>query len=305
MSDFYVLILGSGAATPTFARNCSGQIVNIGSTKMLVDCGEATQNHLRRYHQKIQSIKYIFLSHLHGDHFFGLPGLISTMHLCGRKEPLTLFAPKGVKAALDLLFEVSGTHVDYPFEIVEMDHNAPRVILQTDKFHVTTFPLQHSMPTYGFIFRQEEPLLNLKPGVRDLYELSNEWCMRVKRGDDLVLDSGVVVPNSELAQRLHSAHSYAYCCDTAYDESLVPTLRDVDLLCMESTFDNAFAAMAEQRQHCTAAQAATIASLAGVKRLLLTHFSARYKNLDPLLSEAQAVFPATECASDGHIYEIG
>lgn len=305
MTEFSVLVLGSGAATPTFARNCSGQLLNINGMKMLLDCGESTQNHLRKYHQKLQSIKWVFLSHLHGDHFFGLPGLISTMHLCGRQESLTLFAPKGVKEALELFFNVSGTTINFPFDIVELDNEEPKIILQEKTFHVTAFPLHHSIPTFGYRFDEETPLLNLLPGVRAKYNMTNDVCVAVKQGEDMVLDSGEVVPNSQLTQRRRKKRSYAYCCDTAYDESLIPIVEKVDLLCMESTFDNTFVEMAQQRCHCTAEQAATIANRAEVGKLLLTHFSARYKTLDTILEQAKAVFPNTECASDGCCYQLG
>ena len=302
--DFNVLVLGSGAATPTFARHCSAQLVSICGSRMLVDCGESTQNQLRQYHQKIQSIKNIFISHLHGDHFFGLPGLLSTMHLCGRKEALTVYAPKGAKGALELLFEVSGTNLQYELTIVELDLEEPTVIHQDRYFHVTAFPLHHSITTYGFLFEEEQPLLNLRPKMRDKYNMTNDDCVKVKHGEDLVLDDGTVVPNAEITMPPRSPRRYAYCCDTAYDESIVPIVAGADLLCVESTFDNAFASMAEERCHCTASQAAAIAAAAGVDRLLLTHFSARYREVEPLLEEAVPVFPNTVCAVDGGLYKI-
>lgn len=302
--DFNILVLGSGAATPTFARHCSGQMVNICGSRILVDCGESTQNQLRQYHQKIQSIKTIFISHLHGDHFFGLPGLLSTMHLCGRTEPLTVYTPVGAKAALELLFQVSATNVNYELNIVEIDVDNPTVVHTGKGFTVTAFPLHHSVTTYGYIFREEPPLLNLRHNVRDQYQMTNDDCVRVKNGEDLMLDDGTVIPNSQLTMPRRLARSYAYCCDTSFDESLIPILSGVDLLCLESTFDEAFSAMAEERCHLTASQAATIALRAGVRQLLLTHFSARYREIEPLLGEATAVFPNTICAVDGGRYEI-
>lgn len=302
--DFNVLVLGSGAATPTFARHCSAQMVNICGAHILLDCGEATQTQLRQYHQKIQSIKTIFISHLHGDHFFGLPGLLSTMHLCGRKEPLTVYAPKGAREAIELLFEVSATHIDYELTMKDIDIEVPTVIHVDKGFGVTAFPLRHSTPTYGFIFEEDVPLLNLRPKVRDRYDMTNDDCIRVKQGADLALADGTVVKNTDLTLPRRLPRRYAYCCDTAFDESLIPIVEGVDLLCMESTFDSAFEAMAEERCHCTAAQAATIAARAGVGQLLLTHFSARYREIENLLGEAQSVFPNTICAADGGKYDI-
>ena len=301
---FNILVLGSGAATPTNNRHCSAQLVNMCGSHILIDCGEGTQDQLRRYHQKLQSIKYILISHLHGDHFFGLPGLLSTLHLCGRTEPLSVFAPKGASEAIRLLFDVSGTDLRYPLSIVEMDMESPVTILQERYFHINAFPLQHSVPTYGFLIVEEPPLLNLRPKMRDKYQMTNDDCIRVKNGEDLRLVDGTVVANADLTLPRRKQRKYAYCCDTAFDESLVDTVAGVDMLCMESTFDNAFCAMAEERRHCTAQQAATIAAKAGVRQLLLTHFSARYRDIEPLLNEARSVFQSTICASDGTFYEI-
>ncbi len=302
--NFSVLVLGSGAATPTFSRSCSGQIVNIGGVRMLLDCGESTQNQLRQCHQKLQATHTIYISHLHGDHFFGLPGLLSTMHLCGRTEPVTLFAPSGVRNALELLFDVSGTHIQYDLQINELDCDAPTQIFDHKNFTVTAFPLRHTVPTYGYLFEEKPPLLNLRRDVREKYQLANDDCVRIKEGSDLTLADGTVIPNAELTLPKRLPRRYAYCCDTAYDESLVPVVAGADLLCMESTFDDAFSAMAEERQHCTASQAATIASKAGVRQLLLTHFSARYKDIEPLKQEATAIFPNTICASDGLLCDV-
>lgn len=297
--EFNILVLGSGAATPTYTRHCSSQLVNICGSHILIDCGEYTQNQLRKYHQKIQGIKMVLISHLHGDHFFGLPGLLSTMHLLGRTEPLTVFAPKGAREAIELLFSVSGTVLRYPIEYKELDCGEPTLIVQERFYHITAFPMQHSLPCYGFLIVEETPLLNLKPQARLLYNMTNDDCVRVKNGEDLVQEDGTVVPNSLLTLPPRQPRSYAYCCDTAFDESLSSIVSGANLLCMESTFDEAFKTMAEERFHCTASQAATIASQAGVKLLMLTHFSARYRDIGPLLAEAKAVFPDTIAAEDG------
>ncbi len=302
--DFSVMILGSGAATPTMSRHCSAQIVSVGGERLLVDCGESTQNQLRHFHQKIQSIKTVFISHLHGDHFFGLPGLLSTMHLCGRTEPVKVFAPTGAKASLNTLFDVSGTELRYELDVEEMDFEGVRIIYRGKGFKVKSFPMQHSIPTYGFLFEEDEPLFNLRKNVKEKYNMTYDQCMRVKEGEDLVLETGEVVANAELTLPRRMPRRYAYCCDTAYDERLVEIISGVDLLCMDSTFDTAFLALAEERCHCTAAQAASIALQAGVRELMLTHFSARYKETGPLLEEARAVFPETFCASDGFRYVI-
>lgn len=302
--EFNVLVLGSGAATPTYTRHCSSQLVSICGSRILIDCGEYTQNQLRKYHQKIQGVKMILISHLHGDHFFGLPGLLSTMHLLGRTEPITVFAPRGAREAIELLFSVSGTELRFPVDFKELDCTEPTIVFQERFYHITAFPMRHSLPCFGFLITEETPLLNLRPLARLHYDMSNEDCVRAKEGEDLILDDGTVVPNSELTLPRRKARSYAYCCDTAFDETLAPIVQGVDLLCMESTFDEAFKAMAEERCHCTASQAATIAQQAGVRRLMLTHFSARYRDVEPLLVEARAVFQDTIAAEDGKVYDV-
>lgn len=302
--EFNVLVLGSGAATPTYTRHCSSQLVSICGSRILIDCGEYTQNQLRKYHQKLQAVKMILISHLHGDHFFGLPGLLSTMHLLGRTEPITVFAPKGAKESIELLFSVSGTDLRFSIEFKELDIEQPTIILQERFYHITAFPMRHSLPCFGFLIVEETPLLNLRPMVRLNYKLTNDDCVRAKQGEDITLEDGTVVPNSELTLPPRKARSYAYCCDTAFDETLVPIVKGTDLLCMESTFDEAFKTMAEERCHCTAAQAATIALNAGVGQLMLTHFSARYRDIEPLLSEAKAIFPNTLAAEDGALYNL-
>lgn len=302
--EFNVLVLGSGAATPTQTRNCSSQLISVCGTRLLIDCGEGTQNRLRQYHQKFQAIKYVLLSHLHGDHFFGLPGLLSTMHLCGRTEPITVFAPKGCRESMELLFEVSGTKTNYALTICEVDVEVPTIIHQDRYFHIEAFPLYHSVPTFGYKIVEEPPLLNLRPLVRDKYNMSNDDCVKVKAGGDLAMPDGTVIPNATLTLPRRRPRSYAYCCDTGYSDTIAEAVQGVDLLCMESTFDSTFASIAEERQHCTAAQSASVASAAGAGRLLLTHFSARYREIDPVLEEAKAIFPNTLCAEDGEKYEL-
>lgn len=260
--NFYTTILGSGAALPTVARHCSGQVVNINGFRILLDCGENTQTQLRVYHQRMQAISHIFITHLHGDHFFGLPGLVSSMHLCGRKEPLDVYAPAGVRAAMELLMQTSGSHLDYElrYHEIALDEGI-ELLFENNLCRVSAFPLLHSVPTYGYLI-EEKP-----------------------RGKNPV-------------------RRYAYCTDTGYTESFLPYIEGVNLLCMESTFNNAFASVATEKLHCTTSMAATLARKAHVGELLLTHISARFKEPELLLAEAQAVFPNTIIASDGARHEV-
>lgn len=258
---FYTTVLGSGAAVPTLGRHCSAQCVNINGCRILLDCGEGTQNQLRAYHQKMQGINIICLTHLHGDHFFGLPGFLTTQHLCGRTEAVDIVAPLGVKAAMDPLLELSGSHVDYEVRYTELSGEGLQQVYDNNKCRIYAFPLLHSVPTYGYLI-EEKP-----------------------RGKN-------------------PARRYAYCCDTGYTETFLPYIQGVDLLCMDCTFANDFTTVANEKLHCTAAQAATIAAKAGAHQLLLTHFSARYKTLDLLLQQACEVFPNSLLASDGLPVEI-
>lgn len=255
--NFYTTILGSGAAVPAHNRHCSGQSLNVNGFYILLDCGENTQTELRIRHQKIQSIPLVCLTHLHGDHMFGLPGLLSTMHLVGRTEPLDIIAPAGLESALKPLLDISFTNIDFEVRYHELTHEGCQPVFDNKKCEVSAFPLLHSVPTYGYLIRQKS-----------------------NRED---------IPDC----------CYAYCTDTGYTETFLPFVKGVDLLCLESTFDDDNADLALKRQHLTASQAATLAQKAGVKQLLLTHFSARYKEIDTLLEHAQAIFPQTIAAQEG------
>ena len=259
--NLHVTILGSGAATPRLGRHCSAQVVSINGFKALLDCGEGTQNQIRAFHQRMQSMSHIFISHLHGDHIFGLPGLLSSMHLGGRQTSVDIYSPPGLQAALEPLFLHSESHIDYPLtfhEIVPHD-NEEIELLANNQCRVVVFPLHHSVPCIGYRFEE----------------------------------------NFSQEHTTHRRMRYAYCCDTAFSEEIIPHIEGVDLLCMESTFDSSLANLAQERGHCTAAQAAQLAKEAGVKCLLLTHFSARYHHADPLLDEARSLFPNTIEATDG------
>ncbi len=275
--NFLITILGSGAALPTGHRRCSAQVVNVGGFKMLLDCAEGTQDNIRRCHIKLQALGTILISHLHGDHFFGLPGLLSTMHLCGRTEPVTVIAPKGAKQVIETTFELTGNHIGYPLEFIEMDFSEGlHRVFEGKRCTVDAFPIVHSVPTYGFRITE------------------------VKRRGVLPC-----TPNTE-PEGVHRGTplQYAYCCDTAYTEDILPYIQGADLLCLECTFANELESLATERQHLTAGQAGRLATLAGVKQLLLTHISARYKDPQILLDQATAEFPNSLLAEDTLVLEI-
>ena len=277
----YLSILGSGAALPTGSRRCSAQVLNIGGFKMLIDCAEGTQDRIRHNRIRLQSISTVLISHLHGDHFFGLPGLLSTMHLCGRTEPITVVAPLGAREVVETTFRLTGNHVDYPIEWHEMDFaEGEQRVFENRYCTVDAFPLVHSVPDYGF-------------------RISSKFRVRSSEFMDTTDSSA----NSALSTQ-HSTLAYAYCCDTAYTEDIVPHIKGVDLLCLECTFANELSDIALQRQHLTASQAGRLAQLAEVKQLLLTHISARYKEPEILLEQASAEFANTQLAADGMRIEI-
>ena len=301
-----VTIFGSGAATPTQGRHCSSQMINIGGFKALLDCGEATQNQMHLYYKRIRSLDTIFISHLHGDHWFGLPGLLSSMHLCGRTEPLDVYAPKGLKTVLDAVFAISGSGLQYELRVHEIVATEPETIFENKFCKVKAFPLRHSVPTYGFIFEEAEPELNLKKNARDKYGLSDLDCRNVKAGADFTMPDGTVIPNAEMTLPRRKVRRYAYCCDTGYFDELSAFVHGVDLLCLESTFDNSFRELAAEKGHLTALQAAQIATQAEVGQLLFTHFSARYKGdkIEIIVREAKSVFENTIFAEDGQTCEV-
>lgn len=260
--DFYITVLGSSAAIPTVDRQCSSQLANVCGYRVLLDCGEGVQLQLRRCHQRLLSINLICITHLHGDHFFGLPGLISTMHLCGRTHPLTIIGPQGLKTVLDTLFTASATQLAYPLTVVELSHDGELQVFENSHCRITAFPLWHSVPTYGYRIDQKT------------------------KGN-------------------HTAHSYAYCTDTGLNEKIIDYVAGVDMLCLECTFDDDLEAIAKEKQHLTLSNAADLARRAGAGQLLLTHFSARYRDIQPLEKKAQTLFTNTFMATDGVRYKIG
>jgi len=271
--NMFVTILGSGAALPIGARRCAAQVLNVGGFKLLIDCAEATQDRIRYNHLKLQSISTIIISHLHGDHFFGLPGLLSTMHLCGRTEPVFIAAPKGARQVIETTFELTGNHVCFPIEWCEMDFcEGEQRIFENNRCTIDAFPLDHSVPDYGFRITEK------------------------RRGGNGPLANAPLPPPTPL--------TYAYCCDTVYDEQLVEHLRGVDLLCLECTFSNEFEHLATERKHLTAGQAGRLARLAGAKQLILTHISARYREDEPLISQARAEFENCLLAADNMRVEV-
>jgi ribonuclease Z len=299
---FDVQTLGTGAALPARGRYPTSQLLNIHDSLFLVDCGEGTQERLREAGINFLRIGHIFISHLHGDHYLGLQGLISSMHLMGRVQPLHVFGPPKLKEIVDLQLRASGTYLRYPLHLWPVEPTNGAVIHEDTKVTVTALRLKHRIPCTGFVFRESPALRGLR---RDRSAVIPHFKRQaVKQGEDLVLPDGTVHSNASLTTAPPPVRSYAYCSDTAFEPELVPYIAGVDLLYHEATFTEMLATRAKETLHSTAAQAARIASMAGVGELLLGHFSSRYKHVNELLAEARAIFPATRASEEGQVYPI-
>ncbi|OKL40306.1 ribonuclease Z [Pontibacter flavimaris] len=302
--DFELRILGSSSATPSANRHHTAQVLTLGNQHHLIDCGEGTQMQLMLYRIKHQRICSIYISHLHGDHYFGLPGLLSTMHLQGRQSPLHLFGPPGLSEILSLQFKYSGTNLNFKLIFHELDTTSYKKIFEDKSITVHTIPMEHRVPCCGFIFREKpKPRPLIKEKLPDF--LKPPQLVRLKWGEDIRDEAGnLLVRNEEVTLEPKRSRSYAYCSDSRYKPSLLPYLHHVDLLYHEATFADDLRERAEYTFHSTARQAAELAAAAQVRHLLIGHFSVRYKDLTPLLLEAREVFPATDLATEGSIFAV-
>jgi ribonuclease Z len=296
-------IMGCHAATPRFLTHPTAQVLHMGGHLLLIDCGEGTQMQLRRFKVRFSRIDHIFISHLHGDHFFGLPGLISTFRLLGRENPLHLYGPPGIKEAITLLLKLGDSWTNYPLHFHELTGTEPEVIFEDRRIRVKTLPLDHRVYTNGFHFELKEGERALRPEVAQAYGIDKAYFQKIKQGADAPAADGKRVPNALLTESPPPPKGYAFCSDTAYKPSLVPLIKGVDFLYHEATFLDAHADRAAKTKHSTAAQAAAIARDAGVGELLLGHYSTRYSNLQDFRQEALAVFPRVSLAEDGKTFE--
>ena len=301
---FEVTILGSSSATPIFNRNPSAQALNINDHLYLVDCGEGTQQQMLRFDVKGSRIDHIFISHLHGDHYLGLVGLLSSMHLNGRSKALKLFCPPELKEIIDLQLKYSETTLQYEIDYMFTDASKAEVILDNQDITVETIPLFHRIACTGFLFKQKKRLRKLiKEKIAEL-NIPVENYTAIKKGADYISPEGKVYNNADITINPAEPKTYAYCSDTIYNEQYFKQISDADLLYHESTFLNNMLDRAQSTFHTTALQAGEVALTTGAKKLLIGHFSARYKTLNELLEEAQSVFPNTELAIEGKTFII-
>jgi ribonuclease Z len=301
---FSITVLGSGAAIPLSHRNPSAHLVNVHEQYYLFDCAEGTQVQLRRNRLRLQKVSNIFISHLHGDHYFGLIGLITSLHLLGREKELNLYAHPDLEKIISLQLESSQTVLRYPLNFHPVDPGSSELIMENKFVSVTTIPMNHDFPACGFLIREKEAKPNIRKDFIEGRDLSNTDFRSIKNGNDYVDKDGHLYKNADITSPPRRPRSYAYCTDTAYYERIIPLVEGVDLLYHEATFMEDRLKDAAAKFHSTAKQAATIASKAGVRQLMLGHYSARYKELDPLLLEAKEVFSDTILAEDGLTIEL-
>jgi ribonuclease Z len=302
--DFEVTILGSNAAIPTLSRGTTSQYVQCKQRHILIDCGEGTQLQLRKFQIKYQRISTILISHLHGDHVFGLPGLISTMQLMGRTQGITIFGPTGIKKLLKTQLEAGGGYFEFAIEFVELEPNSSGLIFEDKCIKIFNFPLKHRIPTHGYRIEEKPALRKLLKDKFDATGVSISYIKKLIQGEDIVDNKGVKVKSDDVTLPPDRTRAYAFCSDTAYSESILPHIKDVDLLYHESTFLDAEAERATETYHSTAKQAASIAQKAGVKKLILGHFSSRYKDLSDFKKEAETIFNDVSIPSDGDVFVI-
>ncbi len=302
--SFSLTILGSSSALPTSKRFPTAHLLNVNERFFLIDCGEGTQIQLRRYKARMGRINRIFISHMHGDHIFGLFGLLSSFQLLGRKNDLHIYGPGELNELITFYKNNFAQEGDYKLILHPVGHRGPQRIFSDEKVEVIAFPLKHRVPTSGYLFRERPAELNVKKEALDMYKPLIEQVVAIKKGEDLQLSDGSMVPNEELTLPRWVIRSYAYCTDTVYDPGIVEHIMGVDLLYHESTFSDADRELAGHTLHSTSVQAAEIAKAAGVKKLLLGHFSSRYKDLNVLLDEAKGVFPASFIVNDGDVFEV-
>ncbi|AXT55452.1 ribonuclease Z [Aquimarina sp. AD1] len=299
-----VTILGCYSATPRTFTNPTSQVLEINNHIFLIDCGEGTQVELRRNKIKFSRINHIFISHLHGDHFYGLVGLVSTFRMLNRENPLHIYGPKGIKEAITLQLKLSNSWTDYPLHFHELTNTDSELVFEDEKVTVRTIPLQHRIYCNGFLFQEKSGDRKLLMSKVLNYDIDKAYYKSIKKGKDAILPNGDVIPNAELTDDPAPVKSYAFCSDTRYDEDKISLLNKVTALYHESTFLESHKHLCQRTGHSTAIEAATIASKADVENLILGHYSTRYDNIEKFKEEASTVFDNVVIGDDGKVFEF-
>ncbi len=297
-------ILGCYSATPRKFNNPTAQLLEIKGRLFLIDCGEGTQVALRKSKSKFARVKHIFISHLHGDHFYGLIGLISTFHLLGRDATLTIYGPTGIRQIIELQLKFSGTKLNFPLEFIELESRESIKIYEDEKLTVSTIPLDHRVYTNGFLFQEKEGERKLNVDAAEEYNIDKSYYRKLKLGYDVINNKGKLIENHLVTFPPEPPKSYAFCSDTKYSPKIIPLIKNVSVLYHESTFLETHKEYCDITKHSTAKQAATIAKNAKVGKLILGHYSTRYESIEFFKEEAQTVFKNTDIADDFKVFEF-
>ncbi len=300
---FSVQILGSNSALAANGRYPTAQVLRYDNSSFLIDCGEGTQMRMSKFHVKRSKIKHIFISHLHGDHYFGLIGLLTSYHLMKREAPLTIFAPEPLENIINTQLQASNTVLKYPITYVVTKANKKNQIFENDHLKVFSFPLKHRIPTTGFLFEEKVASRRVDGSKTDILKLSRQQFNALKDGEDITVND-VVYKNETLTFDPYKSRSYAFCSDTVFYPELSEVISNVDLLYHEATFTKEAVQRALDTYHSTTEQAGEIAKIVDAKQLLIGHFSSKYRELNPVLEETKEVFSNTKLAIEGDTFEI-
>ena len=301
--NFTLNVLGTASAKPTSSRNPSAQVLDVRGRLFLVDCGEGAQRQFCRQRLSFDRIDAIFISHIHGDHVFGLPGLLSTIGLATSRKSIKVFGPQALGAILKFYLSYYGDQIGIRVDFIPVKTKGPQVIFENNFLTVEAFPLNHRIETYGYLFREKTPQLNVRKDAIGRYGLGIAEICSLKNGEDVVRENEII-RSEEVTYLPYPPRSYAYCSDTAPFPSLAEWVRGVDILYTEATYMADLEKEAAARFHSTTLQAARLAREAGAKKLVVAHYSSRYRDTAPLLSEIRSVFPNAEAATDGDVYDV-
>lgn len=304
MTPFQVTILGCGSAMPTTYRNPTSQLIEVNNKLFMIDCGEGTQLQMRKYKARMSKLHSIFISHLHGDHVFGLPGLLSTLSLMGHTGEINIYAHKELEYFLTSFMKYYGTQLNYKINHFHLDSKNNSVIYENKSIEISSFPLKHRVDTNGFVIAEKDAPLHMKGDMIDFYRIPFSKIKEIKDGADFITEDGRVIDNKLLTTLPNPPRKYAYCSDTAYSTKIIPYIKGADVLYHEATFEEADKARAKKTYHSTAKQAAEIAKQSEVKKLIVGHYSSRYRELSQLHSEAKSIFENTVLAFEGMKIDI-
>lgn len=301
----HLTILGCHSATPRVNAFPTSQYLEINNRHFLIDCGEGTQRQMRKYKVGFAKINHIFISHLHGDHFYGLIGLLSTYGILSREKDMHIFGPKGIKDATLMMLNISKSHAKFKMIFHELSSKKSELIFEDDKVSVTTIPLNHRVYTNGYLFVEKEKPRKLNMlNISGYPEIDKADYLNIKAGKDIVINSGEVIKNKSLTLDPQKPLSFAFCSDTCYKPDIVPLIKDVDLLYHEATFLDDKKELAKKTKHATALEAAQIAKDANAKQLIIGHYSGRYKDISVFKTEAENVFKNVSLATPGSTYKV-